>query len=622
MSKPSSGRGDSGLPFHLGGLFALIVSGLIVYYPGTHGPFLFDDLTNILLDPTVAVPALETERFSDLVFPGGEFRRRPLARATFALNYYFSGQRFDVFAFKLTNVFLHLANGLLVFWLCTLLYRRHVDISHVPVRTDTQRLTRLIPLLVALIWTLHPIQLTSVLYVVQRMTSLSALFVLAGLVTFVVGRIRADNAKPYALTLMTAGVVGGGLVGSLCKEIAVLIPLFALSVELFFFDRARLTRLNRRRITLFYVVTVAVPVVVAVVGMFVWSEHILAMYSIRDFTLTERLLSESRILFLYVGLLIYPSVRHFGLFHDDVGLSAGLLDPWSTLVCIIGWLILAGLALWGVRRRSLWAFAIIWFLVGHLLESSFLALEPVHEHRNYLLSLGFVLATIHYLAGFLDRSPSTRRLIVPIVALVLLVVAFSTWTRASLWEDRLTLTTFMVRHHPQSYRSHMALAFARTQAGQDVIPIYQSYQRAAALNSKAVSPLIEMAKLVEVPLITGVTSVPEVDDDLVGLASDFSTNPRWLTAMQIFLDQEITRSLTDYPVVPTTTIALSNLVDCTQARTGVCVTLAERGLVWHRIALENPRIRSVDRTQLKYSRDALRQLLEENEERQLNDGDD
>ena len=418
-----------------------------------------------------------------------------------------------------------------------------------PDRADNQRSIRLIPLAVALVWTLHPIQLTSVLYVVQRMTSLSSLFVLGGMLLFVIGRTRAESARPYAMTLMISGVVGGGVVGSLCKEIAVLTPLFALVVEIFFFDRKRFTNLNRGRLALFYAATVALPVAVAAVGLLFMSETILAMYSIRDFTLEERLLSESRILFFYVGLLIYPNVRHFGLFHDDIGLSTGFLEPWSTLVCALGWLILAVAALWAARRHSLWGLAVIWFLVGHVVESSFLALEPVHEHRNYLPSLGLMLAAIHYLVVFLERGASTGRLVTPIVSLLLLVVSFSTWTRASLWEDRLTLTTFMVRHHPQSYRSQMALAFARAHAGQDVGSVYQSYQRAAVINSKAVAPLVEMAKLVQVALLIGTTSESgDGDDDIVVLEDDFSTSPHWLTRMQFVLNREITRRLNQYAI--------------------------------------------------------------------------
>ena len=184
----------------------------------------------------------------------------------------------------------------------------------------------------------------------------------------------------------------------------------------------------------------------------------------------------------------------------------------------------------------------------------------------------------------------------------------------------MTLTTFMVRNHPQSYRSQMAVAFARAQAGQDLSSIYQSYQRAAVINPKAVAPLVELAKLVQVPLITGTTSQPGAgEDDIVVLEDDFSTSPHWLTRMQLVLDREITRRLNQYPIVPTTTLTLASLAACAQARTGVCVALAKGGLAWHQVALQNSRMRGDDRMQLGYSRDALRQWLEENQQRLLRD---
>ena len=611
MKDHEKGR-PSGLPFSLGAVL-LILGGFVVYLPGIDGPFLFDDFPNIVQDRFVAIDAIDVERFADIAFPEGQFRRRPLARATFALNYYFAGQSFDELAFKLTNVLIHLLNGLLVYTLCSLLCRRQIENSdsNNNVRASA---TRLVPLIAGIVWTLHPIQLTSVLYVVQRMTSLSALFVLAGLVLFVLGRSRLERAQPLAMTLLTTGVIGGTVLGALCKETAVLAPSLALVVELFFFDRRRLSDINRKRLKLFYLTSVFGPGLLALGLLFGKPEITAAMfYSIRDFTLIERVLTESRILFFYVGLVFFPNVRNFGLFHDDIPLSTSLVDPWTTSVSLIGWLILVLLAFSTVRRRSMWGFAIAWFLVGHAVESSFLALEPVHEHRNYLPSFGLVLVTVHYLVGFLTRSTSMRRLVVPIAVLLVLSIGFSTWTRATFWRDMLTLTTLMERNHPRSYRTQMAVGLALAQTGQDLRLVYEAFRSGAAINSKAVAPLIEMAKLVNVPLITGtISSSPLGDGEGISLKDEFSTNREWLIGVQLLLEQEIARRLKQYPIVPTTTLTLLSLADCTRTQTAVCVALAPNNLNWHRIALENPRIRPDERTLLGYSSDALGKWLDQN----------
>ncbi|NCF29829.1 MAG: hypothetical protein GWP69_20830 [Gammaproteobacteria bacterium] len=367
---------------------------------------------------------------------------------SFALNYYFAGERFDRFAFKLTNVVIHVLNGLLVYWLSVLLLRRYAGGARPPsTQAGWSAMHAYLPLLVAALWLLHPIQLTSVLYVVQRMTSMSAFFVLAGLLLFVVGRNRLESGRGHGLTWMFAGLAGGVGLGFLCKQNSILLPFYAFLVELFFFRHEVLPQAARRRLYGFYALTVALPAVVAVVGLVVAWDAIAQGYLYRDFTLWERLLTQSRVLFFYLGLLFFPHIRAFGLYHDDFALSTGLLDPWTTLLSVLLWAGLVGLALWGVRRRALWSFALLWYLVGHSLESTFVSLELVFEHRNYLPSFGILFATAYYLVWGLDRLLRKRRLVYPVVGLLVLVLAFTTFTRAGAQSSELQPYPWRVRHH-------------------------------------------------------------------------------------------------------------------------------------------------------------------------------
>jgi hypothetical protein len=368
-------------------LFLLAVLGVGVfgvYGPGLEGPFVFDDHPNIVGNQLVAVDALDGENLRDAAFSLGNrhYPDRGLARLSFALNYYFAGERFDRFAFKLTNVVIHVLNGLLVYWLSVLLLRRYAGGARPPsTQAGWSAMHAYLPLLVAALWLLHPIQLTSVLYVVQRMTSMSAFFVLAGLLLFVVGRNRLESGRGHGLTWMFAGLAGGVGLGFLCKQNSILLPFYAFLVELFFFRHEVLPQAARRRLYGFYALTVALPAVVAVVGLVVAWDAIAQGYLYRDFTLWERLLTQSRVLFFYLGLLFFPHIRAFGLYHDDFALSTGLLDPWTTLLSVLLWAGLVGLALWGVRRRALWSFALLWYLVGHSLERllSGVGIGPVVE---------------------------------------------------------------------------------------------------------------------------------------------------------------------------------------------------------------------------------------------------
>ena len=275
------------------GLAVLLALAVAVYVPGLNGPFLLDDRENITAAPALRMTTLSLPGIRDALFSWGEWTpHRGLARLSFALNHYFSGGRFDVFAFKLTNVVIHLINGLLVYWLSVLLLRRYAGVARAPsAAAGWSAMQSYLPLLVAALWVLHPIQLTSVLYVVQRMTSMSAMFVLAGLLLFVVGRIRLESGRASGMAWMFAGLAGGVGLGYFCKQNAVLLPFYAFLVELFFFRHEGLPLAVRRRLYAFYALTVGLPVLAGLLGLvFAW-DVIAEGYVYRDFTPLQRLLT-------------------------------------------------------------------------------------------------------------------------------------------------------------------------------------------------------------------------------------------------------------------------------------------------------------------------------------------
>src|SRR3989344_735087 len=143
----------------------LLITG--IYVPGIHGPFVFDDITNIVANPAIARPGLSLEWFSEILDAGmaGPLGR-PLAYLSFGFNYYIAGGFNDTLVFKLTNIILHIINSLLVWRLISVVVRHLISTN----RLQNTTAVRAVPVLTALLFAVHPIQLTSVLYVVQRMT--------------------------------------------------------------------------------------------------------------------------------------------------------------------------------------------------------------------------------------------------------------------------------------------------------------------------------------------------------------------------------------------------------------------------------------------------------------------
>jgi hypothetical protein len=581
-------------------LLLVLVLGFFVYSPGIGGPFVLDDLSKILQDPHVAVEAVDAHALA-----GAASQNRPLPHLSFALNYFFAGKRFDASAFKLTNVAIHLVNTVLVYMLSLLLMRRFLDRAAAGGEAMRRAwLWHLFPYIVALLWSVHPIQLTSVLYVVQRMTSMSAMFSLAGLALFVVGRVRLEKGQAHGLWCMAFGVAGGTVLGSLCKETAVLTPFFAVLIEVFFFQGQTLAQQSRRSLLWFYVFSALLPALISI-GI-VWSrfDTILGLYEIREFTPQERLLTQPRVLLFYLSLVLFPNLRQFGIFHDDIAISHGWLSPWTTLGSVVFWLLLLGLALRLFQRRPVWVFALLWFLLGHAVESSLLGLEIAYEHRNYMPSFGIFFALGFYPVYLVTTTSRSGTVTLALVGVVVGTLCCLTLMRADSWGDYESLAYVSVHNHPTSYRAHTAAAFSAGAIMGETRRAYTYYERAASLNPGAAMPLIEMAKLVQGFLSQ--TRRREAKQNMDAPQRSEATIPSKmnstdLQALTEELDREVRNRLREHPIVPTTALALVNLTVCARAEASPCVDLLPRVQSWHRIAIDNPRIKKEDRIAIEQS---------------------
>ncbi|MFS2033150.1 tetratricopeptide repeat protein [Polaromonas sp. CT11-55] len=411
-----------------------------IYWPGLHGSFFFDDGPSITLAEGVRLETLSLETLHQALTSGGAGPSgRPVAQLSFALNHYFSG--FSPFAFKATNLAIHFACGLLVFALT----RRLLGTVRPPAQ---QRNLLLASGAVTALWLLHPIQLLPVLHAVQRMTSLSAFFLLAALLLHIRGR---ESAGRVAVSwLLLAWTVFWPL-SFLSKESGLLFPVFVLAWELLV-RRNSVGRLDRfaRGLMALTALFLAAGLAYSLSARAQW---LWAGYQLRPFSLTERLLTEGRVLWFYLDLIVAPDLKAFGLYHDDFVVSTGLLSPWATLSALLGLAGLASLAWWTRIRAPLVAFGILWFLIGHALESTVLPLELVHEHRNYLPVLGVLMVAGWALMLALERQGTHRRIGIMLAAAALGYSLLLTALRSHQFGEEVRRTQVEARNHPSSARA-------------------------------------------------------------------------------------------------------------------------------------------------------------------------
>lgn len=424
---------------------------ILVYAPGLSGGFEFDDEPNIISNELLLITELTPATLKQAAYSmqSGQLMR-PVSYLTLALNYYFTG--LNPLYFKLTNLFIHLLNGLAVFWLSRQLliaYRHH----HQPALT--LRHIQWISLVASAFWLLHPLGLTSVLYIVQRMNSLSALFVFLGLATYCRGRNRQYEGKRGALHLVASVFLFTPL-AALSKENGALLPFFILIIEATLFRFAMPEQKDKRWLLAFFATIAVVPALLIIGYLLTHLDWWLASYSGREFTLSERLLTQARVIWFYLAMTVAPSISQLGLFHDDIPLSSGFLAPPTTGLAILG---LAGLlaGAWACHRHApLISFGLLFFLVGHSMESSIFALEMVHEHRNYLPMYGILLPLAYYLLHP-ALSVKTRRARNFLCIVSIGILGISTAIRASYWGNPLQLALVEATNHPGSARNQYRL---------------------------------------------------------------------------------------------------------------------------------------------------------------------
>jgi hypothetical protein len=205
-----------------------------------------------------------------------------------------------------------------------------------------------------------------------------------------------------------------------------------------------------------YIYAVFAGCVAATAWLAIFFESFVGGYTFRDFSLLERVLTEPRVLWHYIGIMLAPIPHNFSLYLDGFQLSTGLLQPASTTLAIVGLLGVLAWSFWRcLRGPSLLAFGILWFLIGHAFESTVFPLEIAFEHRNYLPSIGLAIAACGAL------SISTREILgsgsrTLISILVVGVLAASTFVVATYWSDPLEHALISVEHNPQSARAHYA----------------------------------------------------------------------------------------------------------------------------------------------------------------------
>lgn len=421
----------------------LLAAAAAVYWPGLHGPFLFDDYPNLK-------PLGQNGGVSDwdtfLAFVLGGFSGptgRPLSLLTFLLNAVTWPA--ESFSFKYTNLCIHLLNATLVFAV-TLKILAVSNLKYSDERAGW------LALVCAALWLLHPALVSTTLYVVQRMAMLSTLFCLVGMLAYLHGRILLDVNRKAGYLWMSVAVAVGTVLATLSKENGILLPALIWCLESAIGLMGRLGAVPNRFWKLFFL---AGPTAVVALYLFVEPVKVgwFSDYSNREYSPYERVLTQFRVVLSYLGGWFVPGSGGGRVYYDDVEVSRSLWNPVSTAAAMAATALLIGVAVRMRRTFPLFFFAITFYFVSLLVESTTVGLELKFDHRFYLgstfLFLPLAVAALEHLSASLRFALS---------ALLMVIMAVLTLSAATLWGDYQKLTLVWAKNSPHSSRAQTEAA--------------------------------------------------------------------------------------------------------------------------------------------------------------------
>lgn len=479
---------------------AIVLVVALCYANSLADGFVFDDRAIVLGNPLLRNPA----NLSELLFAS----YRPLRDISHAVDFALWGE--NPMGFHLTNVLIHIANALLVFWL---------------IRRFTQSI--LTAMLAALIFAVHPIQTDAVTYISGRRDVLFALFYLASFHCYLSYRDHHGLRKRRSLIYFGLFLLLWGL-SLMAKEMAVSLPLFIFAWS--FCDEwgNRAGPWWKR----------SLKAAASAVGKDKWLYMVLALAAVAygwymtiikgGSTLARaggfiywggsfytNLLTVIRVHAWYLKQLVFPTpvVQYLGAF--DVATT--ILDWRVILSTIVVVAVLTGGFLL-LRRDKLMTFAVLSYFVLLLPVSQII---PHHElladHYLYLPMMSFGLVVALVVRNIAARGRSYQRAAYAVAGAALIALTAMTILRNRDWKDDFTLWQANYREAPNSIRATANLASLYSTRNPN--KAIELYRRCLELDPTYASTYLGLASLMQTkdeaeklePLILKALAMPEAE---------------------------------------------------------------------------------------------------------------
>ena len=433
-------------PGVLTAVLILCALGALIYSNTLKAQFQYDDEYNIIKNSNI-------RDLSDLRSVWDFWPTRFLTYLSIALNYHFG--KLDVSGYHVFNIFVHLACSIMVWWLTLLIFS-----TPAMKKAPGLKWSRQIAFFTGLLFVAHPLQTEAVTYIIQRCTSLAALFYLAALCLFLKSRILMIEGRGiktygpyYAASLFCA------LASFFTKEMTITLPFSVLLCECLFLKNEK--GVSWKALLPFIFLLSVIPLTFILTKTADWR----SMYRLAEprpqISPMQYLLTEFRVINTYLRLLFLPVNQNID--YDYPAYKTMMELPVLLSLTVILSILYSAIRLF--RKEKLLSFSIFWFFLTLLPESSIIPIHDyIFEHRLYLPIAAFSIFLVYAVYLILGRKNNFK----PAFILGLIILAFGslTFRRNFIWKDNFSLSSDAIKKSPDKARPYTGRGAAYAKQGE------------------------------------------------------------------------------------------------------------------------------------------------------------
>ena len=414
---------------------ALLVFVLIIYSNSFDCSFQFDDETSIWNNEKVKSLSnfVSFDKWTNI-------NDRPLSYVTLAVNYYLGG--LNPTGYHWFNVFVHILATISVFLLSKLLIG--LSLKKLPEKKKIY-----IALGAALIFAAHPIQGMAVIYIVQRMSTLSGLFYILSVLLYIKARqYHIKKALVSKTTLLYFATGLAAILALLSKQNTITLPIMWWFVDLYFI-RNQDQKLAKKYL-------IAFGGIILVGMLFILITGILPRET-EDISRWQYLISQFKILILYFQLLLFPVELNIS---HNIPVSASIFGVYEILGLVLI-IFLVFMIIMFYKNQRLLSFGILWFFVTMSIESSIIPItDLMMEHRIYLPMFGIALVASYGIFLLLKQNIIRFSLVMIVIIIILGTV---TYQRNFDWKSVRSIWTSSLQVNPDNPRAlvYVGLTYAK-----------------------------------------------------------------------------------------------------------------------------------------------------------------